>query len=250
MKFRPKYKHDCRACVFLGRYKFMAGFMNGERKVMVDLFCCTGIDASVIARYGHGDRYASCPTDMLTTLEHAAGTFSDGLREAVRRAIAIGLIPTPSPAKTNWTNGESVRITIDVQADTTKNAGEMLELAKANALMAMEGKGGKWEGSSPNGQANVRVSFAPWVDHSKRIHTEAATPPPLDPLPFLRSLAADAIERAERLEVWAAKTHDTQARTNHIEAAQKYRARAEAHQIAIVEMDRAMATPKPNGVKS
>jgi hypothetical protein len=272
MKFAPKFKNECSACVFLGHHVFTTVLWSATRRVGVDLYCCTGVDPSVIARYGDESHYASCPTDMLASLERANGTYSEGLREAMRRALALKLVKSPSAPKTDWTNGDSIRIIIDVQASTIDKALAMIDMANAPAVALMEGKGGEWEEFVEDGRMSARVSFAPWVHNPQRPTTppkpETKTttipsPSPLDPLTFLHGLVADAIERAERLERWDAERLESLVRDGvhsdrvraivdytkqyHIETARRYRARAEAHKIAIVELERAMAAnPSPS----
>ncbi len=84
---KPRYTHDCSACVFLGHYDTEEGEF--------DLYACTarqvGGDDSFIARYGdEGPEYASAPSSIASR----PGFSIAPVVEAYRRWLRLDLIDT------------------------------------------------------------------------------------------------------------------------------------------------------------
>ena len=74
---RPRYKHDCERCIFLGQYN------------KYDLYFCTrfGISDPILARFS-SERlgYVSCEVPTLVT-----GSIGPALKEALPRAKTMNL---------------------------------------------------------------------------------------------------------------------------------------------------------------
>lgn len=106
----PQFTHDCDKDVFLGRFKCASPVWDKK----YDLYYADhgGLPDCLMARYGNeGSEYISgepCNTDAIR--------LCDPIREAHRRAVAMGLIKPDAKAGKRCESGESVRMRY---ADTT-----------------------------------------------------------------------------------------------------------------------------------
>ena len=88
---KPKYKHDCDDCVWLGTTTYPAPLLNGTAPMRnADLYYCkqsgnfamgNALDATIIARYSsEGCEYSSMPASMMKThMQEFLGQLSTGM---------------------------------------------------------------------------------------------------------------------------------------------------------------------------
>lgn len=255
--FKPKYSgQDCAGCVFLGRYTYQAPFKDKPRKTTVDLYICLGqTDPSLIARFGSApSKYSSHPID--SSIEEWLSswrmkndsekpTYFDALREVWCRALALGLVKGKKGEKgewdVDWSDGHSVALDLHVRAKSELDLEALLPMIKAyteqlSYYIKWHDEGASRTFNCETGTISARVIIGPErlrPPPSKPI----SLPPPFDPLTFLEAMAADAIQRAERLDLQAATGKKgpvvvAEAR----EVAARYRLRADAYKTAALEM--------------
>lgn len=99
----PKFRHDCAACIFLGRYTFQSPrHTGGSLYVPADLYVCQPdrpMDATLIVRHSdERQEYASFLASLLIRNHEALSTrptsFSRGLLEGLKRACQKSLTGT------------------------------------------------------------------------------------------------------------------------------------------------------------
>lgn len=73
----PRFKHDCNECVFLGSYRQEIG---GD----YDLYYCSKLFPTVIARFGHEG------SDYISGMALAKADVIPSLTEALKRAVEKG----------------------------------------------------------------------------------------------------------------------------------------------------------------
>lgn len=249
--FKPKYKgQDCAGCVFLGRYTYQAPFNTGPRKTTVDLYVCLGqVDPSLIARFGSApSKYSSHPIDnsieeWLSSWMKNSGvkpTYFDAMREAWRRALVLGLVKGKKwdSEGIDWSDGNRLQLELKVRVKVPEHLESLVPLAKEYAdelvrYALQYGKSSSRALGSSLGSISACMDVAP--GQAPPSPNQPPIPPPLDPLAFLGTLAADALERAERLEKRATTMFAGDADEER-EVAARYRLRAETYKTAALEM--------------
>jgi len=97
---KPKYKHDCEDCVWLGTTTYPAPLSDGTAPMRnADLYCCKGdaLGTTIIARYSSvGSEYSSMPASLIKTHMHTwieeSSTGMPALISAYVYAKAKGLV--------------------------------------------------------------------------------------------------------------------------------------------------------------
>lgn len=92
-ELKPRYDHDCPACIYLGPFKYEGPLSTGLTETFDDdLWYCPGtiLGPSLIARHGsEGSHYTSMPHDVFVSHEadmrKRPATTTPGLLEALDR---------------------------------------------------------------------------------------------------------------------------------------------------------------------
>jgi hypothetical protein len=93
------YEHDCKGCISLDSFTYMAPFVNGRVETTADLYCCPGKSPTIIARFGDdGPDYASFTAktierNMVHWVSHQEmSTYCEALIQGYTRAKDRGLL--------------------------------------------------------------------------------------------------------------------------------------------------------------
>lgn len=225
----------------------MAVYAKETRKTVTSLYCCTGVGASLIVRYG-SNQYVSTPIDAWWTKKPTGSTFEQAINEAGRRAVARNLIAPPKEHANDWydafRDGKLFDLTIHVRAESVGDGVGLFDelVIDARNFVRAQRRGARAI-NVMGGEGSVVVDFAPWAK------PDGILSAPFSPLTFLERLVIDARERAARLDAWADQAafslprqtaeRDTAIATART-TAERYRMRAEAYETARVEMSREM----------